>query len=160
MRRLSLYSFVITLAWLCFSVAIAFVDAPAKFEALGLKKPWTEVTPELKDAVIIGRLSFHKLNRIEWICCAISWLLMLRVRLVRARGAMAPLGAVTAILAAETWVLFTVLDDRVRQIVQGTLPPESWHHIGYMAADGIKALLLAVIFAMQIQSFARAVISE
>jgi hypothetical protein len=160
MRRLSLYAFVITLAWLCFVIAIAFIDAPAKFEALGLKKPWTETTPELQHALAIGRLSFHKLNRIEWICAAFSVFLAVRLRVVRARGAALLLGVVIAILAAETWMLHTVMDERVRQILSGTLPAETWHHVAYIAADVVKVSLLGVLCAMQVQSFARAVISE
>ena len=160
MRRLSLYAFIITLAWLCFVIAIAFIEAPLKFHALGLKKPWTEVTTELKNAVTIGYHSFHNLNFIEWVCCAFSWLLALRVRVVRARGAMILLAGVTAILAMETWLLLPALDGRVRSILQGTLPLETWHHHAWIIADSIKVALLAVIFAMQTQSFARAVISE
>ena len=160
MRRLSLYAFVITLAWLCFDVAICYVDAPAKFQALGLKRPWTEVTPELRNAVAIGRLSFHKLNRIEWVCCALSWILALRLRAARTRGLAALLGAITLILAAQTWLIFGPLDERVRVMLGGALPPESWHHLAYLAADGLKALLLAILFAIQTQAFARAVISE
>lgn len=160
MRRLSLYAFVISLAWLCFLIAIAFIDAPVKFQALGLKKPWVEVTTELKNAVRIGYLSFHKLNFIEWVCCVLSWLLALRVSVVRTRGTLLLLAGVTAVLAMETWVLFPVLDERVKLIVQGTLPPDSWHHTAGIATAGARALLLAVLSAMQLQSFARAVISE
>lgn len=160
MRRLSLYAFIITLAWMCFVIAIAFIDAPAKFEALGLKKPWTEVTTELKNAVRIGYHSFHKLNVIEWICCAFSWLLALRLRVVRERWSLIPLMVATAVLAAESWMLYAVLDARAVEIIQGTLPAESWHHLAYIIADGVKVLVLGILFAAQIQTFARVVISE
>jgi hypothetical protein len=160
MRRLSLYAFVISLAWLCFLIAIAFIEAPGRFEALNLKKPWTEVTTELKSAVLIGYHSFHKLNVIEWVCCVFSWLLAARVSVVRTRGTMAMLAAVTAILAVETLLLFPVMDQHIKLIVHGTLPPETWHHIAWIIGDGLKAILLAVLSAAQLQSFARAVISE
>ena len=64
MRRLALYSFVITLVWLTFIVAISFVEAPAKFQALKIER-FDIVTPALKHALEIGHVVFHRLNRIE-----------------------------------------------------------------------------------------------
>ena len=160
MRRLALYAFVITLTWLVFIVAISFVEAPAKFTALGIRQPITEVTPELQHAMTIGHVVMHKLNRIEWICCAFSWFLVLRIRVVRTRGSVALLAAATAVLAFQTFGLYPPLDERTREVIAGTLPPPSWHHLGYVISEGVKALLLAVLTGAQIQSFAQAVVSE
>ena len=44
---------------------------------------------------IIGHHVFHKLNRIESICCDFSWLLVLRIRVVRTRGSVALLMELT-----------------------------------------------------------------
>lgn len=150
-RRLSLYSFVITLLWLGFVCAISFLEAPIKFRAPGV---------ELKHALSIGRLVFHALNRVEWICCAFSWLIVFRLRVVRTRGSLPLLGAVTVILAFQTWALFPTLDARAIEFVQGHSPATTWHHLAYIGLEITKALLLGVLASMQIQTFTRAVISE
>ena len=128
--------------------------------ALGLKQPFEQVTPELQDALKIGHFVMHKLNRIEWVCCAFSWLLLARIRMVRTRGSLVLLGAITALLAFQTWGLYPPLDERTRQIILGTLPPLTWHHMGFVITEGIKALLLGVLTGAQIQAFAQAVVSE
>lgn len=160
MRRYALYAFVITLVWLSFVVAISFVEAPVKFTALGIAHPIKEVTSELQHALQIGHAVMHKLNRIEWICCAFSWFLVLRIRIVRTRGSLVLLGAVTAVLAYQTWGLYPVLDERTGQIIAGTLPPETWHHLGFAITEGVKAVMLGVLTGAQIQSFAQAVVSD
>jgi len=160
MRRFALYSFVITLVWLSFIVAISFVEAPAKFTALGIQKPFAEVTPALQHALKIGHVVMHKLNRVEWICCLFSWVLLLRLRVVRTRGSVVLLGAITALLAWQTWGLYPELDARVQLIVHGTLLPQTWHHLGFAIAEGAKALLLVVLAGAQIQAFAQAVVSD
>ncbi len=74
MRRLALYSFVITLIWLGFVCAISFMEAPLKFNAPGV---------ELKQALSIGRIVFRALNRMEWISAALSWIIALRLGVLR-----------------------------------------------------------------------------
>ena len=160
MRRFALYAFVITLVWLSFIVAISFVEAPAKFSALSIKQPVTEVTPELQHALRIGYVVMHKLNLIEWVCCAFSWFFVMRIRIVRTRGSLSLLGAVTALLAFQTWGLYPPLDERTAQIIAGTLPPQTWHHLAFGITEGAKALLLGVLTGAQIQSYAQAVVSE
>jgi hypothetical protein len=151
MRRLALYAFVITLLWLGFVCAISFLEAPIKFKAPGV---------ELKHALSIGRLVFHALNRVEWVCCAISWLIVLQLRFVRTRGSLALLGSITVVLAFQTWALLPTLDARAIQFLHGSAPSPTWHHPAYIAAEVAKALLLGVLASAQIQTFARAVISE
>jgi hypothetical protein len=160
MRRFALYAFVITLVWLTFVVAISFVEAPARFSAMGIATPITEVTTELQHVLTIGHFVMHKLNHIEWICCVFSWFLLLRIRLVRTRGSLVLLGVLTAILAFQTWGLYPPLDERTRLIISGTLPPQTWHHLGFVITEGVKALLLAVLTGAQIQAFAQAVVSD
>ena len=160
MRRLALYAFVITLTWLVFVVAISFVEAPAKFTALGLEPPFTEATVELQHALKIGHTVMHKLNRTEWICCGFSWLLVLRIRIVRTRGSVALLAAATAVLAFQTFGLYPPLDERTRLIVSGVMPPSSWHHMAFVGTECVKVLVLGVLTGAQIQSFAQAVVSD
>ena len=151
MRRLALYSFVITLLWLGFVCAISFMEAPLKFKAPGV---------EPKQALSIGYVVFHALNRMEWISAALSWIILLRLRVVRTRGTSLLLGAVTLVLLFQTFVLLPVLDSHVAQVIKGGISESTWHHIAYIVADAVKVLLLGVLASMQIQAFARAVISE
>lgn len=151
MRRFALYAFVITLLWLGFVCAISFVEAPLKFKAPGV---------ELKHALSIGRLVFHALNRVELICCAFSWFLMLRLRVVRTRGSVVLLALITAVLAFQVWGLMPALDVRAQAVLAGEVVASSWHHNAYIGLEFLKAALLGVLAAAQIQSFARAVLSE
>lgn len=151
MRRLALYSFVITLIWLGFVGAISFLEAPIKFRAPGVALP---------QALSIGRLVFHALNRMEWISAALSWLVLLRMQVVRTRGTALLLGAVTAILLFQTFILLPTLDVYAVQIMEGGKPGSSWHHLAYIIADVTKVMLLGLLASAQIQAFARAVISE
>lgn len=151
MRRLALYSFVITLLWLGFVAAISFLEAPLKFYAPGVQEA---------QALSIGRLVFRALNRVEWVCAAFSWLVLLRLKVVRTRGSLLLLAAITAILAFQTWGLFPTLESRALEFLHGNFPAPTWHHPAYIGAEVIKAILLGVLASAQIQSFARAVISE
>lgn len=151
MRRLSLYAFVITLLWLGFVCAISFLEAPLRFKAPGV---------ELKQALSMGRLAFHALNRVEWVCCAISWLIVLRLRIMRARGSFVLLAAITGVLAFQTSALLPALDARAIEFLHGGSPEATWHHPVYIGVEIAKALLLGLLASVQIQTFARAVISE
>lgn len=159
MRRLALYSFVITLIWLTFIVAISFVEAPAKFQALKIEN-FDVITPSLQHALQIGHVVFHRLNRIEWVCCAFSWFFVLRIRAVRTRGSVILLGVATAILAFQSFVLYPALDVRVAEILAGRMPPQTWHHIAFVVGEVAKVLTLGILTGAQLQAFARAVLSE
>lgn len=151
MRRFAHYSFAISFLWLGFVCAISFMEAPLKFQAPGV---------ELKQALSIGRLVFEKLNRIEWICAAFAWFFMWKMKVVRVRASLLVLGIITAILAFQTWGLLPPLDERALRILAGQEIPTSWHHQAYIGVEILKAALLAVLASMQVQSFAKAVISE
>ena len=86
--------------------------------------------------------------------------LLLRIRRVRTRGSLVLLGVLTAILAFQTWGLYPPLDERTRLIIAGTLPLQTWHHLGFVLTEGTKALLLAILTGAQIQAFAQAVVSD
>lgn len=151
MRRLALYSFVISLIWLGFVSAISFMEAPLKFRAPGV---------DLKQTLSIGRVIFHALNRMEWISAILSWLILLRLRIVRTRSSGWLLALITIILLVQTFVLLPVLDAHAILVIRGEVATPTWHHGAYIVADIFKALLLAMLSSAQIQAFARAVISE
>lgn len=159
MRRFAHYSFVVSLVWLTFVVAISFVEAPAKFEALQIKDT-TVVTPALQHALAIGHVVFHRLNRIEWVCCAFSWLLLLPIRVVRTLGSVALLALATAVLAFQTWALYPTMDARVAEILVGRMPPPSSYHVWFVVGEVVKVITLGVLAAAQVQAFARAVLSD
>ena len=145
MRRYALYSFVISLLWLGFVCAVSFIAMPATLNTD--LRMWSE-------AYALFNVVAHKsLNRVEWICCAFSWLLMFRIRIVRERGSMIVLCVITAMLAFQTWALLPSL---------GGCTPISVFYTMQLnpILDALKCLALGVLAAMQIQSFARAVISE
>jgi hypothetical protein len=151
MRRYAHYSFAISFLWLGFVCALSFLEAPLKFKAPGV---------ELAEALSIGRLVFDSLNRFEWVCAGFSWLLMLKLKVVRVPGVLWVLGVITAILVFQTWGLLPVLDERTLRVTAGEDVPASWHHQAYIMVEVVKALSLAVLASLQVQGFARAVISE
>lgn len=151
LRRFAYYSFAITFLWLGFVCGLSFLEAPLKFKAPGV---------ELKQALSIGRLVFQTLNRVEWVCAIFSWLLVLRLNVVRTRGTLLLLGVTTAILAFQTWGLLPPLDARAIRVLGGEDLPASWHHQAYIVLEVLKAISLGVLASLQVQSFARAVISE
>lgn len=151
MRRLALYSFVITLIWLGFVGAISFMEAPLKFRAPGV---------EMKQAVSIGHVVFHALNRMEWISAALSWIIALRLGVLRTRGLIVLLGAVTGVLIIQTFGLYPTLDVHAVAVIKGEASTTTWHHTAFIAAEVVKVILLMILAAAQIQTFARAVISE
>lgn len=151
MRRLTLYTFVISLLWLGFVCAISFIALPLVSRAPGM---------ELRQVAGVSSALAHGLQRIEWICCAFSWLLVLRVRLVRERISMIALAGATAALLFQTFALMPDLDQQTVWAVGGATPLRTWHHQAYVIAEVAKALALGLLSAAQIQAFARAVISE
>lgn len=151
LRRFAYYSFAITFLWLGFVCALSFLEAPLKFKAPGV---------ELKQALSIGRLVFQTLNRVEWVCAIFSWLLVMRLSVVRTRGTLWLLGLITVILAFQTWGLLPPLEERTIRVLGGEELASSWHHHAYIILEVVKAFSLAVLASLQVQSFARAVISE
>ena len=115
--------------------AISFMEAPLKFTAPNITIPL---------GLGIGMIVFHTLNKIEIVLCL---LLAVSFFMARPRGKF-PL-AVFAIIALDliiqTIVLFPLLDERARQVIDGTASPFSSLHIVYIVADSIKVILLFIL---------------
>jgi hypothetical protein len=123
--------------WFGMVVAISFLEAPLKFRAPGISVPL---------GLGIGRLVFRALNLVEVVLAAG----------LAATVAVAPVSSPTATLLAGCWAILLVqvtlirprLDRRARQILAGTTPPRSRLHLGYIAMDAAKVMLLPVAGAL------------
>lgn len=120
--------------WLGMVLAISFLETPLKFRAPGVTRPL---------GLGIGRLVFRALNAAE---------LLLAVLLVAA-GATArlpPLGwpliaVLVTLLIVQVALLRPALDRRAAQIIAGRTPPGSHLHLGYIAVEAVKVLILPVL---------------
>ncbi len=141
------YSFVVTILWIGFLVAIGFVETPLRFQ------------PEQIDrieALSIGHLVFHALNIAEILFAS---LLLAAAGLSAAAAGMARqntlLGIVVSILLVQTLLLFTVLDWRTLAIINGQPVPEASYHMWYVGLDLVKLALLVLLTILQIRRFQR-----
>ena len=135
------YSFVVSLLWFGFVLSIGFMEAPLKFSAPGLTLPV---------ALGIGHIVFHALTRVETVFAA---LLLIGLRFgeptERIRGLFA---AAALVVAAQTLLLFTRLDERTMIIIQGgEVEPAPYHWI-YIGLDVVKLLLLGTLAWNQIRA--------
>lgn len=118
--------------WCGLVIAISFLEAPLKFRAPGITIPL---------GLGIGRLVFRALNRTEIAlfivalsACGIAW----------SGSGMLPgvLGALGAVLLAQTLWLRPVLDARATRLLSGETLPRTWHHAAYAGLEAVKVLLL------------------
>lgn len=124
--------------WAGLVLGLSFVETPLKFRAPG-------VTLEL--GLGIGRLVFHTLNRIELVLATALFALLVRKRPARATGGILILLA--GILAAQTFWLLPVLDERAAALMAGSSPPASSHHLAFIVLESLKVLgLLALPFTL------------
>lgn len=130
--RAATFAFVAIL-WLGVLIGVSFLATPVKFQAPSL---------DLPVALEVGRVTFALLARTEWALCAGLVLAALALpgppRILR-WGAVAGLAAILVLQAV--WLL-PILDARVGQIIAGIPVASSSHHLLYIAAEALKALLL------------------
>lgn len=130
--RAATFAFVAIL-WLGVLIGVSFLATPVKFQAPSL---------DLPVALEVGRVTFALLARTEWALCAGLVLAALALpgppRIFR-WGSVAGLAAILVLQAV--WLL-PILDARVGQIIAGIPVASSSHHLFYIAAEALKALLL------------------
>ena len=151
MRRFTLYTFVISLLWLGFLCAVVWIVRPALAHTPGMEPGQ------------VARISYvvsHDLQHFEWVSCVACWVLMSRTRIVRERISLIALALITAALLFQAFALFPTLDLQTASVIENATSVKTWHQQAYAGAEILKALALGVLTAAQIQSFARAVISE
>ena len=123
----------VAFTWLGMVLAISFLETPLKFRAPGM-------TVEL--GVGIGRLVFRALNLVEAalaialvVTAALSWS-------SASWGRPALIVALVVVLVIQAAVLRPLMDARVRRGRMADGQPRHRLHIGYVALEGAKALLL------------------
>lgn len=135
MNAASAVHVAVTFVWLGMVLAISFLETPLKFRAPGITVPL---------GVGIGRLVFRALNLVEAVL-AIALVITL---------AMAPgvtwwrvllVVAVCVVLAAGAGVLRPLMDARVRRTAVSDKQPRHLLHVGYIALEFAKVVLLLAI---------------
>ena len=148
MRRVTTYSFIISLVWLGMIIASGFLAAYGTV---------TVADPTWKSHVVFSRFVFlGVVQRAEWACCVLSWILLVRTKVVRERNAPLFLGVVTAMLVLQSMVLMPAL--ALAANVGAVAAP--WIEQTQLCSDALRVIALALLASSQIQSFARAIISE
>lgn len=136
------YAFVATLLWLGFVAAISFMEAPLRFQA--------EEVPQVH-ALRIGHLVFHGLNSVELVLGSVTLLGLLAGGWNRSCRISSLL--LLLVLTVQTWLLFTVLDERTLAKIAGQeLEPAIWHS-AYIGLELLKAILLVILAFFQIRQF-------
>lgn len=142
LKRFAERVFVFTLLWIGFILAISFMETPLKFQAPSLTLPV---------ALEIGHLVFHALNATEigliTVIAAITQLANWSRRLLLLTL------LIGLLLAAQTVLLYTVLDARTLAIIHGTEVPEPSFHPVYVIMEGIKLLLLLYMTHLQLEEY-------
>ena len=124
---------VVALLWTGLLLGVSFLATPVKFMAPSLTLPV---------ALDVGRQTFMVFN---WLELLLSALLVPLVLMSRRRALVLPALAAAALVLMQSLWLLPVLDARVEIILQGGTPPASSLHSWYIAAEGLKLVLLVVL---------------
>lgn len=144
LAALSAWSFVVTLLWIGFLLAIGVLETPVRIRTPAVS---------LADKLAIGHRVFHTLNRLEWLFLVVSGLLALPRSPAVSRIQRGGVVALLAILALQTLLLLTILDQRTFAVIAGQpVSPAPWHAM-YIVLDGIKLLLLCGLATIQLRRF-------
>lgn len=138
---------VLPVFWLGLLVGVSFLATPVKFQAPSL---------ELPVALEVGQVTFALFNRVEWALVLLSTLAALISGFPRSWSLL--LGLLTLLLAVQTFWLLPELNERVRVIIAGEMPPASHHHMSYALLETVKSLTLLgmlVVTALQLPSLPR-----
>lgn len=142
LSRISERVFVLTLLWIGFVFAISFMATPLKFQAPSLTLPV---------ALEIGYIVFHALNALEiGLATVITANTLLTVLPRRIRLLTLLIGV---LLAAQTVLLYTVLDARTLAIIHGLDVPERSFHPYYVVLEGVKVVLLLYLAHLQLEDY-------
>jgi hypothetical protein len=121
--------------WLGLVIGISVIEAPLKFRAPG-------ITTSL--ALGIGRLVFRALNAVELVLAVVLAVVISHT----ARGApLATFAVIAALLLVQVFLLRPRLDARAVRVIAGDDVPPSRLHLAYIALEGVKLVLLAVLGA-------------
>lgn len=125
----------VAILWFGILLGVSFLATTVKFQAPSL---------DIFTALDVGRVTFALFSKVEWVLCALLIAAALLSR--RARRVEVTAGAALAVVlfVQAAWLL-PVLDARVDRILAGATVPATGHHLLYIAADSLKALLLLAV---------------
>lgn len=123
----------VVFTWLGMVLAISFLEAPLKFRA-------PDVTVRI--GLGIGRLVFRALNIAEAVFAAV--LVVVLVLADTSGGVRATVVAAVVVLAVQLVAIRPVLNRRSDRVLAGEEAPRSRAHLGYVAAESVKVILLVV----------------
>jgi hypothetical protein len=131
--------------WLGMVLAISFLEAPLKFRAPGVTVPL---------GLGIGRIVFAALNRAE-----LALLLVVGGALAvgpRSPALVGMAGVLAALLGVQLGFLRPALKRRSDRVLAGddTDAPRSRHHLGYIALEVVKVVVLAALGAAALVAIA------
>ena len=123
--------------WIGLVFGLSFVEAPLKFQAPGIS---TQL------GLGIGKLVFGASNKIQ-----IGFLIVLLASLFAKSIRLTSVGRVLValimlIVAAHTFILLPLLDNRVDLILSGEPVPHSYHHVVFVLLEVIKLISLIILF--------------
>jgi hypothetical protein len=122
-------------SWLGLVTGISLIEAPLKFRAPGIA---------LALGLGIGRLVFAAMGRAEAVLLAVTAACAAWVP-GHLAGRAVLLAALAVILAVQYLMLRPALDRRAAVIIAGGQPPRSALHLGYIAAECTKLVLLLAL---------------
>lgn len=128
---------VVAILWLGLLIGVSFLATPVKFQAPSL---------DLPAALDVGRVTFALSTRVEW-----GLWLLLAVAAAFSRTRLAEWGVLIVLgiaLAAQSFWLLPILDERVGRIIAGAQVESAPHHLIYVAVEGGKVLLLLAVAGM------------
>jgi hypothetical protein len=128
-----LLAIALPFTWLGLLLGISVLETPLKFRAPGIT---------LALGLGIGRLVFAALNRVELVLATVLTVVVAR----RAQAwPLVLLGVADVLLLAQVLWLRPRLDRRAVLIIEGGEAPHSSLHLGYIALEVAKVVLLPVI---------------
>ncbi|WP_412467833.1 hypothetical protein [Pedobacter sp. KLB.chiD] len=127
--------------WAGLMAGISFLEAPLKFQALGITIPL---------GLGIGQLVFQALNKIEIVLLVVILACSLPAALKNIRSIL--LFSVTILVMIDTFWLLPLLDERAKLVLAGHAPAKSYHHILYIIIDTFKFLILIALGFLNLKS--------
>jgi len=117
--------------WLGLVLGISFLEAPLKFRAPGVT---------VRIGLGIGRIVFRALNRVE-----LALLVVLLAAAVAEPALRVAVGLLAVALGVQLLVLRPRLNRRSDRVLAGEDVPRSREHLGYVAVEVLKIVLLATV---------------
>ena len=134
MQRASvLLRLILTSVWIGLIIAISFLEAPLKFTAPGITIPL---------GLGIGRIMFWALAIAGGIILIANTVLTLFDLTHQKLSGWLLLAGIWLVVLFQSGYLRPAMSSRTDLVVAGGDPGQSWHHYGYIVAEGVLFVLL------------------